>query len=346
MHGAGPAMAVVGCGSIGSRHARNLRTLGVERLALVDSDRERAATLATAVDAEVVGTNLAEVVRRFHPDAVLVCTPPSSHLAVALEAIAAGAHVFCEKPLAPDLTGVEHLLGEAAAARRFVMMGMCYRFHPALEQVSVRLAGGEIGPVLGGALRVGQYLPAWHPWADYRTEYSARRALGGGVLLDCIHALDIARWLFGEFTEVTAMLGRVSTLEIDTEDVVAAVLRRADGVLVEIHLDYLQREPTNRVEVIGSEGSLRWDFHARRLRTYRVPPGGATDESIDVEPNAMYEAELRAFLDCLATGRRPIVDGAEGARTLALAMAVREAAETGRHVSLARRGLVAGVAAA
>jgi len=225
-------------------------------------------------------------------------------------------------------------LGVPPAAGRLVMMGMCYRFHPALQRLRTRVKAGEIGRVLGGQLWVGQYLPDWHPWADYRAEYSARRALGGGVLLDCIHAFDTARWLFGEFVEVTGMLGRVSDLAIDTEDVVAAVLRRADGVLVEVHLDYLQREPANRVEIIGSEGTLRWDFHARQLHTYRVGIECASEATIPVEPDVMYQAELREFLACVTQGRAAVVDGYEGARTLTLTMAVRTAAHTARHVRL------------
>src|SRR5262245_44468839 len=328
------AIAVVGCGSIGARHARNLRTLGVRRLALVDLDRPRADRLATTLGVDALANDIAGLGAAFRPDAVLVCTPPASHLAVIGQALEIGAHVFCEKPLAPDLGGVEAVLARAAAAGRLVMMGMCYRFHPAPQRLRARLEAGEIGRVLGAHLRVGQYLPDWHPWADYRAEYSARRALGGGVLLDCIHALDTARWLFGEFVEVTAMLGRVSNLAIDTEDVVAAVLRRGDGVLVEVHLDYLQRERANRIEVSGAEGALRWDCHARRLHAYRAGDGCGTDETIAVEPNVMYEAELREFLDCVMRERPPVVDGYEGARTLALAMAVREAAHTARHVRL------------
>jgi predicted dehydrogenase len=328
------AVAVVGCGSIGSRHATNLRTLGVRRLALVDLDRPRAGRLATTLGVKTMATDLGSLDAGFRPDAVLVCTPPASHLAVVEQALGLGAHVFCEKPLAPDLDGVEAVLARATGAGRLVMMGMCYRFHPALVRLRARLGAGEIGRVLGAQLRVGQYLPAWHPWADYRTEYSARRALGGGVLLDCIHALDTARWLFGGFVEVTAMLGRVSDLAIETEDVVAAVLRRGDGILVEVHLDYLQREPANRIEVIGAEGILRWDFHARQLHAYRASIGSATDETIAVEPNVMYEAELREFLECVTQERASAVDGYEGARTLALAVAVREAAHTGRHVRL------------
>jgi predicted dehydrogenase len=265
---------------------------------------------------------------------VLVCTPPTSHLAVATRALEAGAHVFCEKPLAPALAGVDALLARAAARGRFVMMGMCYRFHAGLQRVRERLAAGAVGRVLGAQVWGGHWLPDWHPQADYRREYSARRELGGGVLLDSIHAFDTVRWLFGEPVEAVGMLAKVSDLEIDTEDVASAILRLECGALVEVHVDYLQRHGQHRWAVIGSEGTLEWDFHRQAIRCRRAGEAAWAEEAVPAEVNAMYVAELREFLDCVASGRCPAPDGVEGRATLAVAVAVRESAATGRLVEL------------
>ena len=327
-------VAVVGCGSIGGRHARNLRTLGVAHVALCDLDASRAARLAGELDDALVSVDLEALLTRHRPHAVLVCTPPSSHLAVATRALEAGAHVFCEKPLAPALAGVDQLLARVAARNRFLMLGMCYRFHGGLRRLRERVLRVDVGRVLGAQLWGGHWLPDWHPWADYRREYSARRALGGGVLLDSIHAFDTARWLFGEPVEVVGMLGRVSDLEIDTEDVASAILRLPGGVLVEVHVDYLQRHAQSRIEVIGSEGTLEWDFHRQSIRCRRAGETAWVEEAVPVEVNAMYVAELREFLDGVTAGRRPSPDGAEGRMTLALAAAVRESAESGRLIEL------------
>jgi predicted dehydrogenase len=333
-------LVVVGCGSIGGRHARNLRALGVRDVALCDLDGARAARLAREVEGAVTSDDLASLLERHRPHAALVCTPPSSHLAVARQAVEGGAHVFCEKPLATDLEGVDALLDLAERRGRFFMMGMCYRFHPGLRRLQQRLARGTVGRLLGAQLWSGQYLPDWHPWADYRTEYSARRALGGGVLLDSIHSFDTLRWVLGEPVEVIGMRARVSDLEIDTEDLAAAVLRLDGGAVVEVHVDYLQRHAESRFEVIGSEGNLVWDFAARAVRWRCAGRAEWTAETIAFEANEMYVAELAEFLDCVARGRRPALDGAEGRATLALAVAVRESADTGRLVRLgpARRG--------
>ncbi len=324
-------VVVVGCGSIGSRHARNLRTLGVGALLLCDLDGPRAARLGDEVGAEATGTDLDAMLATGRADAVVVCTPPVSHLAVAHQAVAAGAHVFCEKPLATDLDGVDALGVEVARHGRVFMMGMCYRFHPALRRMKVLLDAGTIGRVLGATMWAGHHLPDWHPWADYRREYSAQRRLGGGVLLDSIHSFDTLRWVLGEPAEVTGMLGRVSDLEIDTEDVAAALVRLRSGAIVEVHVDYLQRHAQSRFEVIGSEGNLCWDREGVRWR--RAGDADWTIEDVTVEPNAMYLAELEAFAAAIAAGRTRLgLD--EGRATLALAVAVRESAETGRRVRM------------
>ena len=327
-----PRLIVVGCGSIGSRHARNLRALGVERIALCDLDRARAERLAAEVGGAVAGADLGALLASERPQGVLVCTPPTSHLAVAGRALGAGAHVFCEKPLAATLDGTEELLALARTRGRFLMMGMCYRFHPGLRRFRELLADGAIGRLLTGQLWAGQYLPDWHPWADYRQEYSARRAQGGGVLLDSIHSFDVLRWAFGEPAEVTGMLGTVSDLEIDTEDVATALVRLTGGAIVQVHVDYLQRHASSRIEAIGSEGTLVWERSGVRWR--RAGDAAWTDEPCAADPNTMYVEELRAFLDAIATGQPPALDGDEGRATLALALAVRQSAETGRRVRL------------
>src|SRR5262249_60034014 len=101
--------------------------------------------LATTLGIDTLATDLGGLGADFRPDAVLVCTPPASHLAVMEAALDLGAHVFCEKPLAPDLGGVAAVLTRAAAAGRLVMMGMCYRFHPALPRPRPGIEAGGIG---------------------------------------------------------------------------------------------------------------------------------------------------------------------------------------------------------
>ena len=329
--------AVVGCGSVGSRHARNLRALGAPELALCDLDHARAVQLGSALETEIATDDLDALLSGYRPTAVLVCTPPGTHLEVATRALEAGAHVFCEEPLAPSLDGVDELLDLAERQQRFIMMGMCHRFHGGLRRLQQRVAGGTVGRLLGAQLWMGHYLPDRHPSADYRSGSSTEGRLADGVLLDGIHALDTLRWALGEPVDVLGMLGKVSDLAVDAEDLAAAILRLENGAIVEVHVDHLQRHAVSRCEVIGSEGNLAWDSTTQSVRWRRSDDTGWNEERVPVDANEMYVAELCEFVDCVASGRRPALDGAEGRASLALASAVRTAAESRRLISLPAR---------
>src|SRR5262249_5372924 len=151
---------------------------------------------------------------RASPDVAVVATPPSTHTAVALEAARRGCHLFVEKPLSDRWDGVDELIAEVRARSLVCLVGCNLRFHPGLVELRRLLDEGAIGRVLGARIEFGQYLPDWHPWEDYRETYSARRALGGGVILDAIHELDYAMWLLGPVSKVTALADHISTLEI------------------------------------------------------------------------------------------------------------------------------------
>jgi predicted dehydrogenase len=143
--------------------------------------------------------------------------------------------------------------------------------------------------------------------------------------------------VFGEPTEVTGVLAQVYDLEIDTEEIAAAIVRLEDGAVIEVHVDYLQRHPQSRIDVIGAEGQLVFD--GTRLAWRRAGEAEWTEERIAVAVNEMYVAEISEFCDCVSNGRPPALDGAEGRATLALAAAVRESATTGRRVRLATDGV-------
>ena len=318
-------LLIIGAGSIGTRHLVNAQALGVVRIAVCDvaARRRRAAATRGVQTFRSLGTAL----RASEYDAALVCTPSAMHLRHARAAAAAGADLFLEKPLSHTGTGVPQLLAFCHARGRRVMMGMCYRFHPGLVRMRRLLESGLIGRLYAAQFSAGHYLPDWHPWADYRREYSARRDLGGGVLLDSIHSLDTVRWFFGEAAEVHSTVARLSDLEIDTEDYVACIMRLKNGMVVELHEDYLQRAKRSRLAVIGSEGTLEWEGGEDSFRVYTACTGRWRRFRYRFAVNDMYRAELRHFLRCIVRRETPTPDGEDGWRTLQLALRVRLAAQ-------------------
>lgn len=301
------AFLVLGVGSIGKRHIANLRHLGVRHIWAYDPQAERVAEAEARW--EVRGFTDLEAALAAGPQAVLVCSPPVFHIPQALAAAQAGAHLFIEKPLAASLEGVDALQAEVDARGLRVLVGCNFRFHPGLQRLHALIRDGALGQVLFARAEFGQYLPDWHPWEDYRRGYSARRDLGGGVVLDRIHELDYLVWLFGPVEQAQGWVWHTGSLEIETEDLAEAWLRFASGVRASLHVDYLNRRYTCRAEVVGTEGTAWWDFGEHTLRVYRA----ATQEEQTwswprYQVNDMYVAEMVHFLRVLAGEEESVKD--------------------------------------
>jgi len=319
---------ILGTGSIGLRHCRNLVGLGQDVLAWdADPTRLQEATAAGAAPAASLDDALSAGSR-----AVLVCTPPASHVELAHRALAAGAHLFVEKPIAHSTAPVPELIAEATRRRRLLAVGLNLRFLPSLRRVKTLLEDKRVGRILSVRAEFGSYLPDWRPGRDYRDNYAVRAALGGGILLDAIHEFDYLGWLFGEVLEIWCAAAHVSDLAGDTEDVAETTLRFDSGALGQVHLDYLRRAYRRTLQVIGEAGVIEWDYPTH---TVTVHSPDAPTEAIaigDGDTNAMYLEEMRHFLACIGGAERPLVDGREALRSLRLVEAAKRSAAEGRWV--------------
>jgi len=325
----GEHLLVVGCGSIGERHLKNLKALDAGPLLACDVDAARREDVARRLDVEAVAT-LDEGLRT-RPRAALICTPPATHLALAQAAAEAGCHLFIEKPVAERVAGVGALAALVAARGLVALVACNMRFHPGVRQLKRWLDEGVAGRVLAAHAEFGHWLPAWRPDVDYRRVYSAHRAAGGGILLDAIHEIDYLGWFLGPLVDVACLEAKVSDLEIDTEDTVALLLRAASGAVVTVHLDYTQRVKRRRCAVLGSEGTLLWESRGKNPETcvierYTAADGRWQRREEVVDFDAPFREELAHFLRCLAGTERPLQDLAAAARALAVVETAREAA--------------------
>jgi len=325
---------VVGCGSIGRRHAANLLALRAGEV--VGCDTQEARRQATAVQLSIRCVPTLEEGLSLYPSAVFVTVPTAAHLPVSLAAARQGCHLFIEKPLAHTLAGTEELAALAQLKGLISLVGCNLRFHPGLLKVHALIDSGAVGRVTSARFEVGQWLPDWHPTEDYRRNYSARSELGGGIILDAIHELDYARWLLGEVTAVSCFAGQNSSLEIDTEDTAAVLLRFATGCIGEVHLDYVQRVYRRTCQIIGEGGTILWDYSAQTVRWFTVAdrqwhewrnPDGW-------QPNQMYLDELAHFLACLDGRETSTLDIVEARRVLEIALAAKESNASSKAISL------------
>jgi predicted dehydrogenase len=310
---------VLGCGSIGSRHARNLAALDVEVITQ-DVEPDRARALAAEVGSDfVVDRDDASV------DFVVVATPTVMHASDTEWCLERGHHVFIEKPVAATRDQLRHLVSAARGSDRVTMVACNLRFSEGYRALQEHLSG--VGKIVSIIADFGWYLPAWKPGNDYAAGYSASRELGGGVTLDAaIHELDYVLDLAGPVTAVAGLWTASRTLGIDVEDAAEISMRHESGCISHVHVDYLRRRYTRTCTIAGTDGTLFWDFAQGSVSLVRdtdhetVAIGG-----LDRDRNLMYVAELRHFLDEVASGVSRVNDVARAAATTEVALQALEA---------------------
>lgn len=320
-------MLVVGAGSIGQRHTRNLHQLGARQLAVCDPEQQRLTALVAEYGA-LPFASLDQALALFQPEIVLICTPPLLHVEQAIRAVQAGAHVFIEKPLAATLDGVDQLIALAEERGCVAQVGYNLRFHPGVQQLKRLLGEDAIGRVLCGHAEFGQYLPDWRPQQDYRQSYTAQQRQGGGVILDVSHELDYVLWLLGGPRDVQCVAGNLSDLAMDAEDCATMLLRFAAGPHMTVHLDCVQRSYTRTCKLVGTQGTIVWDYAAQQVQVYRAAAGCWETLPYTHGSNDMYMAEMQHFLECVARKCPPLVGLREAKAVLQVALAAKSAAAT------------------
>jgi len=325
---------VCGCGSIGKRHIRNLRLRGVRDILAFDPDETVRSwvkdNLAVVVEADY------EQALSKRPSVVFVTSPTHLHASQALLAARAGADVFVEKPLAHTREGVKELL-RTVAEKKLVTLGGCnFKFYPMIRKIKELVDVGEVGRIYSARVEAGQYLPYWRPALDYRKNYGASRAMGGGVILDFIHELAYVHWFFGPARQLVAFVARVGPLEIDTDDLAEILIWFRGGALAEIHVDYLSQRYQRNVRLMGESGNIQWDWHDRAVRVYRKgveePQLFRLPEGYDL--NQMYLDELDHFLDAIERRAQTLYPFAEAGEVLEIAFASHESAERSQVIQV------------
>ncbi len=324
---------IAGLGSIGRRHFRNLIALGEKDIVLLRSHR------ATLPDDELAGypveTDLDEALKKYQPDAVIISNPTALHLDVAIPSTDAGCSILMEKPISNSLERVDELASALRRGGGQLLVGFQFRFHPTLQKAVQLLREGAIGKPLSFHVQWGEYLPNWHPWEDFKQGYAARADLGGGVVLTLTHPLDYLRMMLGEVDSLWAFTSNAN-LKLEVEDAAEIGLKMKNGAIGSVHLDYNGQPPSHRWEIVGSNGTLKWDNASGKLETYSAEKKDWTvyPPSAGFERNVMFIEEMKHFIAVVQKKESPLCTLEDGKQALRLALAVHESAEKGTLVKL------------
>jgi predicted dehydrogenase len=341
---------MIGLGGIGQRHTRNLRTLYGDTVEIsayrvrrqthvVTPKMEADANRSVETEYSISAFPSLEAALAHKPDVAFVCNPSSLHIPVALACVRSGCDLFIEKPLSDSLQGTAELVRAAEEHKAVVMVGYQLRFHPCLRKLAEVIRSGKLGNLLAVRATIGEYLPNWHPYEDYRQMYASRTDLGGGVILSQIHEFDYLYSLFGIPARVYALGGRWSDLEIDVEDTASTLMEcsiEGRPIPVHLHQDYLQSPPSRSCEVIGDRGRAIMDLHALAVTVFtRGNPTPDVHRYEGFERNQLFLDQVKHYMECVQLRTRPIVDVRDGLQSLRMAIAAKRSIATGQPVDLA-----------
>jgi len=322
---------VIGCGSIGQRHIRNLRSLGVTDIFALRTRQGACQDLDPALEIKELG-DWSELPKA---DVAVVSNPTSLHLETIERCLPHVRGVFIEKPLAASLDGVGELLRQIKQRRVVSFVGYNLQFHPVVKAVQKFLADDEVGKPLVFQCQVGQWIEDWHPNEDYRDAYFARKDLGGGVLLTLIHEIHLAMELLGAADKIACVLPAYEKLAVDVEVVADVMITHSSNAVSQIHLDMIQR-PAHRGGVISCErGWISYNLLTNTVIGQTAGQSGVKiigdDALYDV--NESYLEEMETFLNCVREGKvRHEHDAMRATQSLAIAAAALEAARTNSFV--------------
>lgn len=311
---------IVGLGSIGQRHVRNLIKLGYKDIIAL---RTRKGT--KPLDFKIKSFNQPQKAYQERPDAALICNPTSLHMSVALEAARQGCHIFIEKPLSHSFKGIKELQKLVKENKLITFVAYNLRFHPVITKIKELILKRFLGNIYFVRSQFGSYLPAWHPWEDYKKSYASRRDLGGGVVLTSSHELDMLSWLFGKYRKISSTISKGKHLGISAEDLALIHVEFLNGVLAEVNLNYVQEPSKRDIEIVGEKGILFYDFYKGGLKFYSKKKK-KWSVILKVKKNILedtYYDELLHFIQCVKKRKKTICPIDEGANTVRMALTAK-----------------------
>ena len=302
--------------------------------AVASADPTRAAAFAQANDIPRSHDSVAALLDDPSIDAVYISTTNELHHPQAIAAARAGKHVLCEKPLALTLDDARAMVEACRAAG--VTMGTNHHLRNAASHRAIRrlVMDGAIGQLLAARVFHAVYLPPHlQGWRIDRPD------AGGGVILDItVHDADTLRHDLGDVNvlEITAMTASHGMGRDGLEDTVMGVMRFDNGVLAQFHDAFTVAHTGTGIEIHGTEGSiLGRDVMTQRPIGTVILRRGDREEIVDIgQPNNLYERSVARFEAAIRGDGPPAATGEDGIASLAVALAARESASTGRAVRL------------
>jgi len=284
---------VIGAGSIGIRHIKNLIFLGFKNIFVFR--RTSSSNLIVNQD-EIKVISKWKDVKKNNFYAVIICSPTSLHLKQTIDSLDLGSHVFIEKPLSHTIRGTQKLRNKIIESKKFVFVAYMLRFHPLLKKLKKIIKDKDYGNLISFTSKWGEYLPNWHPWEDYSKSYAARKELGGGVTLTLSHDIDILNWLIESPIKRTSHIKNfASNLKLNVEGGADIIYQFENGVTGHTHLNYYSKAHERYIELIFDNANIRFDYLEATL-TIKNGTSCKVKKLTNFDRNKLFIDEMKYFL--------------------------------------------------
>lgn len=300
-------IAVIGTGGWGKNHVRVLSELG-NLVAVCDMDASRAAVYAEKY--RVKGySSVEELLEKERPDGVTICTPASTHFAVASKTLKAGVHTFVEKPMTSTVKEAQDLIKEAEVSGKILTVGFIERFNPAISELKKMISQGALGrPIL---------------FEYHRENRRGENIVDVGVVKDAsVHDIDTARWLFGE--EPKTVYARVGSVMGKNEDFAAILLGFGDQRTAFIITNWVTPSRVRQLSAVFEKAVVSLDFISQEIQVHEEA-GTKVPQHTVREPLML---ELKEYVAAIAEHRQPLVTGKDGLMVTRIAEAVLASSRT------------------
>ncbi len=333
---------LIGCGRVAPRHTQSIRELSETQLiAVADVIESRAQRFARDTGADVY-TDYRQLIERRDIDIVNICTPSGLHAQMAIDALQAGKHVIVEKPMALSLEDADRMIDTARLTGRQLCVVLQNRYNPPMQDLRRVIDEGRLGKLLLSNATVRWYRPQEY----YEDGWHGTWAMDGGALMNqCIHHIDALQWLMGRVESVLAYTATLAH-QMEAEDAGVALLRFTSGALGVIEGSTLTY-PENlegSVAIFGECGSVKVGGTALNRKVFWKVAGELEHEKElltreQLDPSSVYgtshKAVIADMIDALRTNRAPRTDGTTARCSLAVVLAIYQAAYSGGTVNMA-----------
>jgi predicted dehydrogenase len=308
------SVLIAGLGSIGQRHTRLLHASGVKTIYVCDT---MSAAVQKTVDTYpgVIAVDSYDAGLERKPDAVFILTPPKLHVPMAIQAAKQGCHIFCEKPISDDMTGIGALRKAIEETGVLFAVGLCFRYHAGVRKLKEIVDSGRIGRPIHIRAFMGENFPSVRP--DYKTLFSAQYS----GAFDLIHDLDLAVWFANQpVKRQSVVYGHFSDIGIQAPDLAEFLIEFENQCLANVHLDFYTNPQTRKFTVTGTRGMARVEFASWTKYTVSVWTQETGWESMTraTERDCMFIDEDLAFLKAISGEDTCVYGIDEGCKALAL----------------------------